>query len=341
MVLRRRPVHRSAGSGRGRHRPDAETHHMPQPTAQIARIAERQDLVVTTAQCIDLGADPDWLARQVTSGRWQRVHRGTLAVYSGPLTWRSCARAALLYGGRGAALSHAAAAYVHGLTDRTPKIIDLTIPQDRRVTAVSGLRVHRASGRQLDIRGRFVVVARADTAIDLLGEATTTDDAVGVLCATVRAGTHPEHLLKVLARRPKARGRRLALDLLVLVSAGIESPLELRYHRDVERRHGLPHAALQQRQVIVGLWIRADAVYEGLGVRVELDGQLGHPGGRTDDDTWRDNAVWIVAGEITLRYRWSHVAGDPCRTAVQVVAALRSRGWKGQPHPCGPGCPVR
>jgi len=79
-------------------------------------------------------------------------------------------------------------------------------------------------------------------------------------------------------------------------------------------------------------------VYRGLGVRIELDGALAHPDGRTDGDTWRDNAVLIARGEITLRYRWRHVAVTPCVTAVQVSGALRLGGWTGRPHPCGPEC---
>lgn len=86
--------------------------------------------------------------------------------------------------------------------------------------------------------------------------------------------------------------------------------------------------------------MRADCVYRGRGVRVELDGGLGHPGGRTDKDTWRDNAVGMEHLELTLRYRWAHVAGRPCDTAAQVATALRSRGWAGTPTPCGPNCPV-
>ena len=124
------------------------------------------------------------------------------------------------------------------------------------------------------------------------------------------------------------------------VEAGVESPLELRYRVAVERGHGLPQSELQTREVLSGRWIRADCRYRRYGVRVELDGRLAHPGGRTDQDTWRDNAALLETDEITLRYRWHHVAGTPCRTASQVVTALRRGGWQGTPRPCGPGCRV-
>lgn len=116
--------------------------------------------------------------------------------------------------------------------------------------------------------------------------------------------------------------RALLLDLLAEAEDGVESPLERRYQRDVERRHHLPRAQPQVRERLTNGWIRADAVYLGLGVRTELDGALAHPFGRTDADTWRDNAVLIERGDITLRYRWAHVAARPCAVAAQVQAAL-------------------
>lgn len=75
-------------------------------------------------------------------------------------------------------------------------------------------------------------------------------------------------------------------------------------------------------------------------MRVELDGRLAHPFGRTDADVWRDNAVVLAHAELTLRYRWAHVAVAPCRTARQVAGALRAGGWRSRPARCSPACPV-
>jgi hypothetical protein len=314
---------------------------VPAPRESIARLAARQDAVVTTAQCLDLGADPDWIARQATTDRWQRTSRGVYVVHSGPLPWRTRARAALVRAGEGAALSHRAAAHLHGFEEMPPAVIDVTIPPVRRVRSTPDVRVHRSVGRLLDRRSGLVVVSRGDAALDLFELARSEDAAIGSLCAATRGRVSADAILVALSRRPSTRRRALVLEMLSAVCTGIESPLEHRYLRDVERRHGLPHARLQHRQVVDGRWIRADGIYDGLGVRRELDGELAHPGGSTDADVWRDNAVRIAHDEITVRYRWWHVAGTPCLTAVQVVAALRSRGWRGTPHPCGPGCPVR
>lgn len=309
-------------------------------TAVVARVAGRQASSVTTAQLIDLGADRAWICRQVDTERWQRVHRGVMATYSGPLIWRTRAWAAVLYAGPGAAISHESAAFKHELVDHPPRRVDVRVPEERRVAATPGITIHRSTS---DIRasGRPPAVWRGDTVIDLVAAARTDDDVVGWVCAAARAGTSPTELLDAVVQRGQFRHARLLREVIAEVEAGVESPLERRYHRDVERRHGLPRSRLQVREVVRGLWIRADAVYDPFGVRAELDGNLGHPGGRTDADTWRDNAVVLATGDLTLRYRWRHVVVLTCQTAAQVAAALRRGGWTGSPRACSPGCALK
>lgn len=307
---------------------------------RIRTAARTQDDVLTVQQLIELGVNRDAVDRRVAEGTWQRPHRGVVVVHGGPAQWRTRARAALLRAGPGAALSHSSAGYVLGFVDRPPSPVELVVPEGRHVI-VPDLRVSRR--RTLDVtsmRG-FQVTTRGSTVTDLVAAARTEDDAVGIVCAAVRAGTHPDEVLDALDARGRVQRRALLLDLVRAVDDGIESPLELRYHRDVEVRHGLPRAVRQGWERLDGRWIRSDVRYERHGVRVELDGRLAHPGGRTDADTWRDNAVIIATDELTLRYRWLHVVGSPCRTAAQVVAALHSRGWCGTGRPCGPGCALR
>lgn len=307
--------------------------------AAVTELGRRQDSVVTTAQCEALGLTTSWVRRKVTSGQWQRLHRGVLVMHSGPVAWRSRARAALLYAGDGAAVSHLSAAYLHEFVTAAPRVIAVTVPHHRYVATPPGLVIHRSRSMPPS-GGRLRRVHRGDTVLDIVGEARSADDAVALLCGAVRAGAHAAEILAAVDRRPRARGRALLTEILADVVAGVESPLERRYHRDVERRHGLPRGRLQQSQVVRGLWIRADCLYDGCSVRVELDGELAHPGGRTDADVWRDNAVLLARSEITLRYRWRHVRITPCATALQVADALRAGGWQGHPRPCGPHCAI-
>lgn len=295
--------------------------------------------VLTTGHLLDLGADRSWMRRQLDAGRWQRLHRGVYYLHSGPVPWRARAIGAVQYAGPGSALSHRAAGHALGFVARAPRVIEVSVPAERRVMPSDGLRIHLRRTMPA-ATGWLPTVVRPETIVDLVDAAAVVDDAVGLLCAGLADGTDPRRVLAAANGRARLRRRALLLQLLAEVAAGIESPLERRYHHDVERRHGLPRARLQVRDVVGGRWIRADCVYEGRGVRVELDGALAHPGGRTDGDTWRDNAALIERGELTLRYRWRHVAATPCATAAQVARALSIQGWTAHPHPCGPGCTV-
>jgi len=307
-------------------------------------LAGRQHGVVTRTQALGLGFDDSRATRFVNDARWQRVHPGVFVVHAGPLPWQARALAALAYAGEGALLGHDAAAHLLRFTSRAPSVIDVIIPADRRVAPQPGLRLRRsvtaARGHRAAVL-RLVTTSAVRTAIDLAAAARRTDDVIGHLSRAVRAGVAVDALRAEALARRTLRGRGLLLEMLAAAEAGIESPLELRYHRDVERAHGLPTSRLQRRDVIGGMWLRADVVLEGLGVRVELDGRLAHPDSHRGRDAWRDNAVGIARRELTLRYHWEHVAGDPCLTAEQVVEALRSRGWRGAPRPCGPICLLR
>lgn len=312
---------------------------MPPDHHAVRTIASRQANAVARRQLLEIGATPTWISHQVASGRWLRAFPGVYVTHTGEPSWRTRAIAALLFAGPGAALSHAAAAFEHAISRTPPRAVDVSIDHRRRVTDQPGLVIHRRTSMP-PATGLLPCVTAAHTVLDLIAETASIDDVVSTVCSAVKARTRPEEILAALRSRARIRHRRLLEEIVGAVSEGIESALEHRYHRDVEARHGLPQARLQARERVGGNAIRADCRYEGLGVRTELDGALAHPGGRTDADTWRDNAVLIERGEITLRYRWRHVAAQPCETAVQVEAALRSRGWTDWAHPCGPGCAV-
>ncbi|MET0789192.1 MAG: hypothetical protein ABWY33_08120 [Cellulomonas sp.] len=307
--------------------------------AAARNVIARQDAVVTSAQLEAWGVGRAVLSRRVAQGDWRQLWRGVVALHSGAVTWRERARGALLYAGDGAALSHTSAAFVHGIVSAPGPRIVISIPAHRAVSAQPGLVVRRR--RSMPYAGGRLRATGVDaTVLDLVHELTDEDDVVGLVCEAVRVGVLPGRLLLHAAERRFLRHRALVEDLLGADGQGIESPLELRYVRDVERRHRLPVAQAQVKERTGGRWIRADRVHVGLGVRIELDGQLAHPDGRTDRDTWRDNAVLIERREITLRYRWRHVVAEPCATAAQVSAALRSRGWTGRPERCSPTCLV-
>ncbi|GAA4421571.1 hypothetical protein GCM10023169_14560 [Georgenia halophila] len=305
---------------------------------RVRNLAGKQDGVLTRGELLGLGATPDWMARQVRLRRWCRLYPGVYLARPGPPSWRARARAALLYAGDGAVLSHRSAAYRRELTDRHTGPIEVLVPHARRVTSRPGLVVRRRE-KVPDSWGNLRTTNPADTILDIAdlpdaGE----DEILGLLGRYVRSREDADDVLATLRRRRRHRRRALVEELCAEVGEGVESPLELRYHRGA-RRHGLPRASLQVREVLDGLYVRADARYEKFGVRIELDGRRYHDA-KTDDDIWRDNAAGVAVGDLTLRYRWLHLVREECAVTLQVARALRLRGWTGLPTPCGPACPV-
>jgi very-short-patch-repair endonuclease len=120
----------------------------------------------------------------------------------------------------------------------------------------------------------------------------------------------------------------------------VHSPLELRYFRDVERRHGL---VAGDRQVLVARGAARqylDVRYADYGVVIELDGVLAHSTDNRQQDARRDNAN-TLDGYQTLRYGWVPVAYHACETALQVFELLRRNGYCGTLRRCGKTCEIR
>ena len=126
--------------------------------------------MIAHAQLIELGVARRSVSEAVALGRLHRVH---LAVYSiapaGARPRLAPEHAALLACGPGAALSHWSAAWLHGLSERQPLPVDVTVPVDRGRRR-DGLAVHRTRSLERVDRawvGRLPCTSVARTAIDL------------------------------------------------------------------------------------------------------------------------------------------------------------------------------
>lgn len=307
-------------------------------THQLAMtFSQPQGRVITTAQARELGISRSWLSRQAQTGLFKRLHRGVFLTHSATIPWLSQAHAALLIAGPQSFLSHESAWYLAGMQSSAPRRITVSIPAKRVLRPRTGITYFRRSDEP-EVAGTPKYSVPEETVLDIIARSNNKIDIVGLLSTAVRENVRADDIMRALKLRGSFPRAQLVKSLLGEIEDGVESPLEHLYDQDVETAHGLPKSTKQHVELIDGRWIRADRIFRGLWVRVELDGQLAHPGGRTNSDTWRDNAVMIKHRDITLRYRWHHVIGQPCETAGQIAAALRSRGWPGQPRNCGPRC---
>ncbi len=313
--------------------------------SELAALAERQLHIVSRADLAACGVTDQMTLHRVRAGYWQRVHPGVVAMFPGELSREQREWAAVLYvkpqlrEGEWALIGGAAAARHHGLVREDPTVIDVLVPHRVKLVAPAGVRVRRTRRRYSKV-GSPGWTEIEETVLDMVEAATSDKAVVDLLIAAIQQRVTPAALLGRADRRKRFRNRRLFLECVAWTPDGVESHLELRYHRDVERAHGLPVSSRQEWQRIRRHWIRSDCRYARYGLRVELDGELAHPGRATHADVLRDNDALLITKEMTLRFRWSHVVEDPCLAAAQTAFGLRLGGWTGVPTPCSESCRI-
>jgi very-short-patch-repair endonuclease len=308
----------------------------------LLSLAHRQHGVISRAQAIDAGFTAGQVRWRLERGRWSVVHPGVYAVPGhARLTWEGRAWAALLHAGPGAALALDSAAYLWGWREKPPAVIALAVPHERRVRRVPGTRVVRRRGLRTTLRRGLSVTTPAQTVIDI-GDAfeASRQDAVSIAARAVQSRlVEVPQLAAELSRRAGHRHRRAVSLALGVVARGAESGLEVSFHEDVLRAHGLPPMQLQAPATIDGGSIRRDFRQARYGVVVEVDGRVGHGPAEQDRDRLRDRRT-TRSGGITLRAGWADVEFDPCALALDVFGTLAARGYLGSIRPCGRSCAV-
>jgi very-short-patch-repair endonuclease len=305
--------------------------------------------IIDRSQAKQAGFSDRQILHRLRSGRWQRVHQGVYATFTGALPRDARLSAALVRAGEGAMLSHETAAEAHGLIDRPAgRTIHVTVPPHRRPVqggSMPGVTIHRSgqSRPQLPITWKLPRTRIEDTVLDLVDAAPTFRVAYGWIARAVTRDFVTTTMLRAaLATRRRARYRSELAVTLGETDDGIHSGLEVRYARDVERAHGLPSAQRQARRQIGGKAHYRDNWYAEYRVCVELDGPTFH----RDDQVWkdkrRDNLNLAQDGAETFRFGPLEVTELACESAAMVAATLARNGWKGTPHPCRrSSCTVR
>ncbi len=295
-------------------------------------LATHQAGVVTKEQAIGCGLSEAALVRLCRDEAWGRLGRGVFRTSPGEPDWAALAWAGVLLGGDEARLGPGASAHAWGLAE-APDPLDVLVPYG--VSRIS--RGHwafvreRPGARSARSVGAPPRLTAADTVLDLAAEADESAAVDLVIRATAQRLVSSAGLRHALGGRAQHRYRSLLAELLGEVALGLESGLELRYLRDVERAHGLPDG--QRQRCRGGLQHRTDVGYDDFALLVELDGRLGHEGAGRFRDYRRDNA-FALRQLLTLRYGWFDVVDRPCNVAFQVASVMIARGWSGLPQRC-------
>src|SRR5215218_7714512 len=141
----------------------------PGVDAQIAALARRQHGVLSTAQLQAVGVAQRAVSYRVAAGRLHRLHHGVHAVGHPVLTAHGRWMAAVLAGGRGAVLSHAAAGALWELHSSAATVIAVTVRRSGRARR-PGLRLHRPRtlpSHEVTVHVGIPVTTPARTILDL------------------------------------------------------------------------------------------------------------------------------------------------------------------------------
>ncbi|MGH3150226.1 MAG: type IV toxin-antitoxin system AbiEi family antitoxin domain-containing protein, partial [Streptosporangiaceae bacterium] len=200
--------------------------------------ARYQRGVVSRSQALQAGLTADMIKFRVRSDRWRQIHRGVYTTFTGVPDRSAQLWAAVLSVGPGAVLSHETAAELHRLADKPSDPIHVTVPWERHIAAVRGVRQHRS------LRAREIAMAQSspprtfveETVLDLAQTAASFDDVCGwVTRALARDLTDEAMLFMAMRQRKKLRWRGELHELITAAAGGDHSVLEYRYDRDVER----------------------------------------------------------------------------------------------------------
>lgn len=304
----------------------------------IDALIDSQGQIVSRAQLLAAGWPEHRIRRPLRNRRWRTIHPGVYVTHTGPIGYGERLLAALLYAGPEAAWSHYTAAEQLGLLKPDAnRPVFVTIPERRRVLQHPGIVIHR--DEHWAARLASISPPRrtpADAVLDIVGITPSLDQAAAVIAEACQSGrVAPADILSSLTDRPRLRHRGKLWPIITDVVAGSHSLLEIRYLRDVERRHGLPRG---QRQRAMDDEF-TDVFYAGFGLVVELDGRLHLVPRQRWRDLDRDNRATLRA-EATLRYGWFDVTNRACEAAVQVLQVLRRTNPFLTATPCSPTCPV-
>jgi hypothetical protein len=307
-----------------------------------------QEGIVDREQAIRVGFSDRQIAHRLNSGRWQRVHGGVYATFSGPLSRNARLWAAVRWAGGDAMLSHETAAEVQGIIDSPlGNRIHITVPLRRRpaqLRPMRGIVVHRSDQSQAQFLGPFRLPRTRieDTVLDLVAAAPNFERAyTWVSRAVSRQLVTASVLREAVSNRPRVRWREWLNDSFEDSREGIHSSLERRYVRDVERAHGLPESQHQARRQLNGKTHYKDSWYPEYRVAVEIDGPTYHQHERVQLDRDRDNANLAADDVKTFRFGPVAVTERVCETAAMVAVTLQRSGWQGAPRPCRrSGCTI-
>lgn len=296
--------------------------------ARIAELATRQHGVVARKQMLGRGVSAEAIDVRREAGRLHPLFPGVYSVGHRVVSRRGQWMGAVLSAGAGAVLSHRSAAALWGIRADRGEWIHVTTPHKSR--SRGRIRRHRSllPGDETTVVDGIPVTTVPRTILDLAGEARPEAVEAAVREAERLRLYDALSLPDLLERHPRRRGARavrVALARLEESGGDIDSPLEERFLRFVDR-HCLPRPRFNVWLEVGGRRYRVDCLWPEQRQVVELDGWEGH---RTRhafrEDRARDRRL-RAAGYGVTRITWSQLDDEPEEIAGDLCRLINDRG---------------
>ena len=244
-------------------------------------------------------------------------------------SWHMRARAAVAWGGQGAALSGLAALAAYGFAPWPVDVIDLVVPQGRHKSGPSWLRV-RSMSTPFDTRVWVpsTAIVEPSLAVVIAHGLSAPNRRAQLVHGAIRTRlVDVQRLEGELKREGRLRGRKELTHRLALVRKGAESYLEEQGMAHVFRGAEFAGLIFQHAMVVEGKAYRVDAYDPATQTAFELDGYADHGGKEhRQRDVTRD-AMLATVGVLTVRFTYEDITlrAGWCQAVVRAVLAQRAR----------------
>lgn len=298
----------------------------------VHNFGREQHSIVTRRQLRAVGMSDDDIDDELAARRLFREGPGAFRPWGVKRSWRLRASAAVLSTRSPALISHRSAAWLYGLDEHQPGIIDVTVPRHRRPRSRPGIQFHESRQFEIaastaDVRDGLPVTGVARTILDscsslpgLAGRLDLFDEARRLKlvewdelwdCLIAHTGRGRRGLQRyrdvLLTRDGTApAGTKFARRVgLLLESAGLPAPV---YEHPVAHPEGTYYIDL--------------AYLKPRKVAVECIGRIGHDFERAfETDPVRRNYLQIT-GFLVLEVTWRRFVNQPESVIAEVLQAL-------------------
>lgn len=287
---------------------------------RVAALARAQHGLITRAQAFELGMSEGEIRFMTTSGEWILLRRGIYMVAALPRGPQQDLLAAVMAGGPGTVASHAAAAWLWGLSE-TPAL-EVCSPWGGPTGEPAVVRHRRAvPARDVCVRKGVPVTKPLPTLLDVAATdpallETAIDRGVATKLFTVKA-------VDAELRRKRRKGHR---GVAVLEAALRDrdlgrsaSVLESKMLR-LLRRAGLPEP-VREFEVLGGRY-RIDFAWPHVLLAVEVDGYADHTSPTAFRRDRARRRALTAMGWTIIEYTWDEIVSDPARVAREIAAEL-------------------